>query len=230
MIIQDRAHWLEKRVNEAIGAIRVREQETLLRLAKAGEYRDEETGNHVIRMAKFARLIAEHLGLSRDECEIIELAAPMHDIGKIGIPDQILLKPGALTDEEFAIMKRHTNIGHDILKNSPSEYLQLGAIIAYGHHERFDGSGYPQGLSAEDIPLAARIVAVADVFDALCSERPYKPAWPQQNALRYMQEQGGRHFDPMCLEAFHAQLDKILKVQDLLRDEPVRDTAYPAME
>ncbi len=230
MIIQDRAHWLEKRVNDAIGAIRVREQETLLRLAKAGEYRDEETGNHVIRMAKFARLIGERMGLSRDECDVIELAAPMHDIGKIGIPDQILLKPGRLTTEEFAVMKRHTDIGHDILKNSPSEYLQLGAVIAYAHHEKFDGTGYPQGLRAEDIPLAARIVAVADVFDALCSERPYKRPWSRHEALRYLQEQSGRHFDPMCFEAFHAQLDKILRVQDLLRDEPVRKTAHPAME
>lgn len=230
LIIQDRARWLEKQVNEAVGAIRVREQETLLRLAKAGEYRDEETGNHIIRMAKFARLISEQLGLSRDECETIELSAPMHDIGKIGIPDHILLKPGKLNADEFNVMQRHTEIGYEILKNSPSEFLQLGAIIAYGHHEKFDGTGYPQGINGEDIPLPARIVAVADVFDALCSARPYKRAWSRQDALRYMQEQRGKHFDPMCLDAFMAKLDSILRIQDMLRDTPENQPACSSGE
>jgi two-component system response regulator RpfG len=138
-----------------------------MKLAKAGEYRDEETGNHIIRMAKYARLIAEELRLTAMECDEIETAAPMHDIGKIGISDLILLKPGRHTPEEQAIMRRHPLIGHGILTDSPSRYLQMGAVIALGHHEKFDGSGYPQGLAGEGIPLPARIVAVADAFDGL---------------------------------------------------------------
>lgn len=218
-IIQDRARWLERQVAEATAAVRVREQETLLRLAKAGEYRDEETGNHVIRMAKFSRLIAEGMGMNRDDCQILELAAPMHDIGKIGIPDEILLKPGKLPPDEMAIMKQHTQIGFEILKDSPSEFLQMGAIIALGHHEKFNGTGYPGGLRGEDIPLSARIVAVADVYDALTSARPYKRAWTTQEALDFMERQNGLHFDPRCLEAFRDSLDKITKIQHLLRDD-----------
>lgn len=219
-IIQDRARWLEKQVNEAVCAIRVREQETLLRLAKCGEYRDEITGNHVIRMAKYARLIAEGLGLSKDECDVIELAAPMHDIGKIGIPDDILLKPGRLPDAEFDIMKRHTLIGYEILKDSPSQYLQMGAVIALGHHECFNGSGYPHGLRGEEIPLAARIVAVADVYDALTSARPYKRPWSSQDAFNFMDRMRGRHFDPLCLDVFQEQMERVIRIQTLLRDQP----------
>ncbi|WJW74984.1 HD domain-containing protein [Thiohalobacter sp. IOR34] len=219
-IIQDRAHWLEKQVSEAVSAIRVREQETLLRLAKAGEYRDEETGNHVVRMAKYARLIAEAMGLEREEAEIIELAAPMHDIGKIGIPDDILLKPDRLPPEEFEIMKRHTVIGYEILKDSPSQYLQMGAVIALGHHEKFNGTGYPHGLRGEDIPLSARIVAVADVYDALTSARPYKRAWEADEAFEFMQRNSGTHFDPRCLDAFHSQMERVIRIQKLLSDHP----------
>ncbi len=218
-IIQDRARWLEKQVAEAVSAIRVREQETLLRLAKAGEYRDEETSNHVIRMAKYARLIAEAMGLDREEAEVIELAAPMHDIGKIGVPDEILLKPGRLPPEEFEIMKRHTLIGHDILKDSPSEYLQMGAVIALGHHEKFNGAGYPYGLKGEEIPLCARIVAVADVYDALTSVRPYKRAWSTKEAMEYLIRHSGSHFDPRCIEAFQAQAERVARIQYLLSDD-----------
>ncbi len=219
-IIRDRARWLERQVNEAVGAIRVREQETLLRLAKCGEYRDEITGNHVIRMAKYARLIAEGLDLTRDECDVIELAAPMHDIGKIGIPDEILLKPGRLPEHEFAIMKRHTLIGYEILKDSPSPYLQMGAVIALAHHECFNGSGYPYGLRGDAIPLAARIVAVADVYDALTSARPYKRPWAAEDAIAFMDRMRGRHFDPECLDVFQLQMDRVVKIQNLLRDPP----------
>ncbi|MFN2309558.1 MAG: HD domain-containing phosphohydrolase [Gammaproteobacteria bacterium] len=222
-IIQDRARWLERQVNETAGAIRVREQETLLRLAKCGEYRDEVTGNHVVRMAKYARLIAEGLGLARDECDVIELAAPMHDIGKIGISDQIMLKPSRLSEDEFAIMKQHTLIGYEILKDSPSQYLQMGAVIALGHHEWFNGRGYPHGLAGEQIPLPARIVAVADVYDALTSARPYKPAWSSNDAIQYLDRMRGRHFDPRCLDVFHAQMDKVIKIQQFLRDPPANE-------
>ena len=223
-IIKDRAKWLEQRVADATHEIRQREQETLLRLAKAGEYRDEETGNHVIRMSRYSRLIAEGLGLPQDECRVIEIAAPMHDIGKIGIPDAILLKPGKHTPEEFEIMKQHTLIGYDILKDSPSKYLQMGAVIALGHHEKFDGQGYPYGRSGDTIPLPARIVAIADVFDALTSVRPYKPAWPAQDALKYIRNQRGQHFDPSCVDSFLSQTGKVMDVYHSLRDIPITQT------
>ncbi len=219
LIIEDRANWLEQKVREATHAIRVREHETLLRLAKAGEYRDEETGNHVVRMAKYSRLIAEELGLEKSECETIELAAPMHDIGKIGIPDHILLKPGKLAPEEFTVMKQHARIGYEILKDSPSRYLQMGAVIALGHHEKYDGSGYPNGLGSSDIPLPARIVAVADVYDALSSRRCYKPAWSPKEIMQLLHTQSGQHFDPQCVDAFLRRLDEVHKIQDLLRDD-----------
>ncbi len=223
-IIKDRNRWLESRVSEATGAVRTRERETLIRLAKAGEYRDEETGNHVLRMARYSQLIAEELGLPAQESKSIGISAPMHDIGKIGIPDAILLKPGKHTPEEFAIMKRHTLIGYDILKESPSKYLQMGATIAVGHHEKFDGSGYPYGLRAEEIPLCARIVAVADVFDALTSVRPYKHAWPVQDAVSYLRKQRGSHFDPACVDRFLARLNRVMDIYRELSDEPARQT------
>ena len=222
-IISDRSRWLERRVAEATSEIRLRERETLLRLARAGEYRDEETGNHVIRMAKYSRVIAEQLGFSEADAEVIEMAAPMHDIGKIGIQDDILLKPGKLTTEEFEIMKNHTMIGYEILKDSPSKYLQMGAIIALGHHEKFDGTGYPYGKKDEEIPIEARIVAVADVYDALVSERPYKNAWSMQAALEYMESHSGKHFDPECFAVFKSQLDKVAKIQGMLPDTPVAE-------
>ena len=217
-IVADRALWLEDQVQVATREVRMRERETLLKLAKAGEYRDEETGNHIFRMAKYSRLIAEELKLTAMECDEIEAAAPMHDIGKIGIPDQILLKPGRHSPEEQDIMRRHPLIGHGILSDSPSRYLQMGAVIALGHHEKFDGSGYPQGLSGEVIPLPARIAAVADVFDALTSKRPYKEAWTFQEALHYLQSESGKHFDPVCVRAFELRIDAVATVMRDLSD------------
>ncbi|AGA90467.1 response regulator containing a CheY-like receiver domain and an HD-GYP domain [Thioflavicoccus mobilis 8321] len=215
-LIQDRAALLEEQVNEATRAIKARERETLLRLAKAGEYRDEGTGDHVLRIARYCRLMAYSLGLPAVRCEHIELAAPMHDIGKVGIPDQILLKPTRLTREEFAIIQRHTEIGYEILKDSPSLYLQLGATIALCHHERFDGRGYPRGLAGEAIPLEARIVAVADVFDALTTVRPYKRAWAVSEAVQYIRSLSGNHLDPACVGAFLDCLDLIESVHRAL--------------
>ena len=213
VIIKDRARWLEQEITKKTNELEHREKETLLRLAKAGEFRDEETGDHVIRMSDYACLIARSLNLDHDLCEIIRLAAPMHDIGKIGIPDQILLKPGKLTTREWSIMQTHTQIGYDILRDSTSCYIQTGAVIAYGHHERFDGKGYPQGLSGTDIPIEARIVAVADVFDALRSERPYKQAWSLDRTLDYLEQQRGRHFDPDCIDLFLSNMDQVLNVR-----------------
>jgi two-component system, response regulator RpfG len=217
-IIQDKADWLARQVDVATQQIVARERETLLRLGRAGEYRDEDTGNHVLRMAKYSRIIAEELGLAEIECEDIEYAAPMHDIGKIGIPDQILLKPGKLDKGEWAIMQRHTVMGHNILTSSQSRYIQLGSVIALNHHEKFDGSGYPSGLKGREIPLVARIVAVADVFDALVTERPYKKAWRTEDALNLLKQQSGKHFDPQCVDAFFDRLDDIKQVKLELKD------------
>ena len=208
-IIQDRADWLARQVEVATQQIVSRERETLLRLAKAGEYRDEFTGYHVMRMAKYSRQIAEALGLSERECDEIEYAAPMHDIGKIGIQDTILLKPGKFEQQEWMIMKQHTVIGHSILSNSQSRYIQTGSVIALSHHERFDGTGYPSGIAGKDIPLVARIVAVADVYDALISPRPYKDAWVEKDAQDYLHERAGTQFDPICVEAFFERIDNI---------------------
>jgi two-component system response regulator RpfG len=218
-IIRERARALEKRVSEAVSEVRLREHETLLRLAKAGEFRDEETGNHILRMAKYSRIIAEELGLSEADCEAIELAAPMHDIGKIGIPDGILRRSGRLTHREFEIMKTHTRIGYEIIKNSPSPYLQMGAIIALSHHEKFDGSGYPDRLGSTDIPLPARIVSVADTYDVLTSERPHKPKWATKKSLDYLNQKRGKYFDPRCLDAFMSGLDRITQIQLMLADK-----------
>ena len=218
-IIQDRADWLARQVEVATQQIVSRERETLLRLAKAGEYRDEVTGNHVIRMAKYSRQIAEALGLSEKECDEIEYAAPMHDIGKIGIQDSILLKPGKFEQEEWVTMKQHTLIGHSILSSSQSRYIQTGSIIALNHHERFDGSGYPNGISGKDIPLVARIVAVADVYDALISPRPYKKAWVDKHAQDYLHKHAGTQFDPICVEAFFERLENINSIHSNLSDD-----------
>jgi len=219
MMIQDRAKLLENRISEATHEIRSREVETLFRLAKAGEYRDLETANHVIRMAKYSRIIAEGLELDETEADLIELAAPMHDVGKIGIPDHILLKPGKLTAEEFDIMKRHPSIGYEILKDSPSKYLRMGAVIALGHHEKFDGSGYPHQLKADEIPLPSRIVAVADVYDALTTVRPYKKAWTTQEAIDYLLQNKGSHFDPACVDALIDRIDLAMYIAKAFKDE-----------
>ncbi len=183
-----------------------REREILLRLARAGEYRDEATGTHIVRIGKLSRGIAEILGIGEPERTIIEAAAPMHDIGKIGIPDFILHKSGLLTDAERAIMNNHTVIGYEILKDSSSPFVQRGAEIALAHHEKFDGSGYPHGLRGQDIPLSARIVAVADVYDALTSKRDYKAAWLPSQACEYIASQEGSHFDPECVKALFSRL------------------------
>ncbi|WP_245600403.1 HD domain-containing phosphohydrolase [Psychromonas arctica] len=212
VIIQNRADWLAEQVHLATEQILQREQETILRLAKAGEYRDEETGNHVIRMAKYAKEIAKEIGLNENECNDLEHAAQMHDIGKIGIPDRVLLKAGKFEPEEWAIMQTHTTIGYEILSGSQSKYMQMGAIIALNHHERFNGEGYPSQLKGSQIPLIARIVSVADVYDALMSVRPYKKAWLLEDAIDFLKKQSGTQFDPRCVDAFLKRLDNIIAI------------------
>jgi putative two-component system response regulator len=214
-----RSELLAEEVKRATSIIAAREQETILRLSRAAEYRDWETGSHIMRMAHFARIIAGQLGLPEAQQEAIFYATPMHDIGKIGVPDYILLKPGRLDEAEFAIMKKHTMIGYQILHDSSSDLLQLAAEIAISHHEHFDGSGYPQGSKGVAIPLPGRIVAVADVFDALTSERPYKREWQVEAAVATMKQDLRSHFDPECLEAFMRGLDSILTVRNDFKDE-----------
>jgi two-component system response regulator RpfG len=228
LLLQDRASLLEDQVRRATQEIRWREEETLLFLARAGEYRDEETGNHVVRMAKYSRLIAEELGLARDLCETIERAAPMHDIGKIGVPDAILRKPGRLTPEEFRIMQSHPEIGYRILSDSSSPFIQMGAVIARGHHEKFDGTGYPNGIAGKKIPLPCRIVAVADVFDALSTKRVYKPAWLLEESVNFLKAQSGLHFDPECVKAFLRRLDDVKTIQQRYRDTSDVDISVKA--
>ncbi|MBW8851201.1 MAG: two-component system response regulator [Xanthomonadales bacterium] len=199
--IKQRALSLEQRLLSSMHEVEERERETLSRLARAIEYRDIGTSAYLERMAHIAGLIAEGLGMSEEEVRLIELAAPLHDIGKIAIPDEVLLKPGPLDEQQLGIMRRHPQIGHELLSGSQNRFIQVGALIALRHHERFDGSGYPDGLSGQQIPVEARIVAVADVFDALISPRPYKAPWSFDNALDFLQEQSGKLFDPQCVQA-----------------------------
>ena len=196
LALQNRGDLLESLVKTATLEIRTREKETLMRLARAGEHKDYDTAMHLQRMSLYSRALAEAVGLSEAEAEIIELSAPLHDIGKIGIPDSILLKKGPLDSDELKLMRKHPLIGYEILQNSPSKYLQMGGEIALAHHERFDGTGYPYGLKGKAIPLAARIVAIADVLDALTSIRPYKEAWTIDKAFEYISDESGKHFDP----------------------------------
>jgi putative two-component system response regulator len=188
--------------------------EVVRRLGRAAEYRDNETGLHILRMSKISALLARHAGLSEGDCELILNASPMHDIGKIGIPDFILLKPGKLDPDEWAIMRRHTSIGAEILSGHDSELMKTARDIALGHHEKWDGSGYPHGVSGEAIPIAARIASIADVFDALTSVRPYKNAWPVSEAVREINRGAAAHFDPALVTCFNAVLPEILSIKD----------------
>lgn len=194
-------------------------KDTLFRLARAGEFRDSDTGNHIIRIARFSRLIAEGLGLQNDVCERIELASPMHDVGKIGIPDYVLLKRGPLNDSEWNIMRKHTIMGHEILSGSESKYMQLGASIALNHHEKYDGTGYPNRLKGNEIPIEARIVAVADVFDALTTIRPYKEAWSPDDAIEHLKNLMNKHFDPDCVNVFVQEIDAVNEIYKSLQED-----------
>jgi putative two-component system response regulator len=215
--LSDRAAWLDSEVEKATQSLREREEEIIGRLSRAAGYKDMETALHTFRVARYCSALARELGKSQEFCRDIQLAAPMHDIGKVGIGDSILGKPGALTDEEREEMKTHTLIGAEILANSTCDLLRLASEIALSHHERWDGRGYPAGKAGENIPLSGRIAAVADVFDALTTERPYKDAWPAERAFLYLREQAGRQFDPACVDAFERCKDEIL---DIMRSQP----------
>lgn len=219
--LADRAQHLAVLVDERTREIRDREKELIFRISRAAEFRDPETGAHIQRMAHFSQAIAIGLGLDAGAQQLILEAAPMHDVGKIGIPDYILLKPGKLTHEEFEVMKGHSRLGYELLKDSASEIMQAGAQVALTHHEKFDGTGYPRGLKGGEIPIFGRIVAVADVFDALTSERPYKKAWPLEDACRFLEDGRGKHFDPLCVEAFLAEWERIIDIRQRFQDEIV---------
>ncbi len=221
--LADQADWLQREVRNATAEVQRRTQEMLFSLGRAAEFRDPETGAHIQRMAHYSRLIAERLGLSAEMRETVLQAAPMHDIGKLGIPDEILLKPGKLTPEEFEVMKRHPLHGYEMLRHSEVPVIQAGATIALSHHEKWDGSGYPNGHAGTAIPLLGRIVAVADVFDALTSVRPYKPAWELDRAATLLREQSGKHFDPACVQAFFSAWPQVLEIRETHRD-PVDTT------
>lgn len=192
--------------------------QVIQRLGKASEYKDNETGMHILRMSHYSKVISLAYGHTLKQADDLLHAAPMHDIGKIGIPDRIMLKPGKLTDEEFEEMKKHPEIGAEILGESDSDLIELAKIVAMTHHEKWDGSGYPKQLKGEEIPIVGRIVALADVFDALTSERPYKHAWPVEEAVDFIKSQKGKHFDPELVDIFEQQLDKILEIKNNWQD------------
>lgn len=233
---------LDRTIQERTSDLEFSRIEIILRLAKAAEFRDEETGNHVIRVGCYARLLAEQLGMDGAAMQMLLLAAPLHDIGKIGIPDEILLKPGKLTKEEWETMKRHCVIGAEILLHDPkavdafmewqstnairaddrpeNPVLHMASVIAASHHEKWDGSGYPQGLSGEAIPIDGLIVALADVYDALRSERPYKRAMSPEKAVEVIQEGVGQHFSPEVAAAFELVREEFEAVRERFRDAP----------
>ncbi len=194
-------------------SLRLSQEETIQRLAIAAEYRDRATAQHIMRMSHYSALLAHRYGLSEEHTELIRIASPMHDIGKIGTPDHILLKPGIFTPEEFDAITKHTEMGYRILEGSDSALLRLAATIALTHHEKFDGSGYPRQLAGEAIPLEGRIVAVADAFDALTTKRIYKPAFSADEAVDTMRKQRGTHFDPALLDTFLAHIDEVLAIK-----------------
>ncbi len=194
------------------------QRELIYRLGEVGETRSKETGNHVKRVANYSKLLAKHYGLSKEEENHLFSASPMHDIGKVGIPDNVLNKPGKLDEKEWEIMRTHSEIGYEILKNSARPILKAAAIVSYTHHEKWDGTGYPKGLKGEDIHIFGRITAIADVFDALGSDRVYKKAWPLEQILDYFKEQKGKHFDPTLVDIFLEKLDEFLEIRDKYKD------------
>jgi len=211
-----------KQLQEDIKAATIRlidsQYEALDVLSNVAEYRDEDTHNHTKRVALYSKLLAKEAGLDKELQDLIYHASPLHDVGKVGIPDGILLKPGKLDNEEFAIMRTHAKIGFDMLNGFKNKYLKAGAIIAITHHEKFDGSGYPNGLKGDEIDIMGQIVAIADVFDALTSKRPYKEPWPIEKAFNLIKEEAGKHFSPFLAQIFLNHKEEILSIKDKYKD------------
>ncbi|HET8563166.1 MAG TPA: HD domain-containing phosphohydrolase [Candidatus Binatia bacterium] len=212
--LQQAFEWLERTEKE----LRLSREETIQRLAIAAEFRDNSTARHIQRMSHYCGLLARRYGLDPEQCELIRTASPMHDIGKIGTPDHVLLKPGSFTPDEFKVICQHAEIGYRILSGSGAELLKTAAIIAWTHHERYDGTGYPRGLAGEAIPLEGRIAAIADAFDALTSKRVYKPAFSMDHAVDIMRKHRGNHFDPALLDVFFDSMDDVLMIRDQYSD------------
>lgn len=206
-------------LNQAIEQLREASLDAIFRLTSASEYRDNETGAHIRRMSHYSAVIAQKMGLKEKTVETLLYAAPMHDIGKIGIPDKILLKPGKLNAEEWQTMKKHTIIGADILKGSNISFIRMGETIALTHHEKWDGSGYPYGLKGRKIPLVGRITAIADVFDALISDRPYKRAFSIETSSQIILQERGKHFDPDVVDTFFEVQDAILQIKESYQED-----------
>ena len=225
--VREQNELLEQRVRDRTVELYETRLEIVRRLGKAAEYRDNETGFHIVRMSKYAELVARAMGLNDQAAELILHASPMHDIGKLGIPDGILLKPGRLEPHEWLIMKTHTDIGADILDGHHSKLLQMAARIARAHHEKWDGSGYPRGLKEKEIPLEARIVAVADVFDALTSRRPYKAPWSVEASLNEIRRLAGAHFDPAVVKAFLVVLPRVIEIKDRYAEPDAEPDSIP---
>lgn len=219
LALYDQTRELERMVQQRTVELLNSRQQIIRRLGRAAEYKDNETGNHVVRMAHYARLIAQAHGLGPEATSIIFHTAPMHDIGKIGIPDSILLKPGRLDQGEWKVMQQHPLMGAEIIGRHENDLLEAARTIALTHHERWDGNGYPQRLKGEEIPLEGRIVTIADVFDALISVRSYKPAFSVEDSLKIMEEEDGRQFDPSLMVAFRKALPEILRVKEIYADE-----------
>ena len=215
LALADQRWDLARKIKEANSQLLENQLQTLQMLGRAAEFKDNETGLHVIRMSHYSRIIATALGWKEEACDLLFNAAPMHDIGKIGTPDAILTKPGRLDPDEREEMNRHAEIGANIIgdRAGDSPLMLMAQRIALAHHEKWDGSGYPRGMSGSDIPIEARIVAVADVFDALTSKRPYKDAWPVEKALALLEEEAGKHFDPEIVSVFFEQLEAVDKVR-----------------
>jgi len=204
---------MESNLLEKLKMLEHTQLEIIIRLGKASEFRDDETGRHIERISDYVSLIAGAMNINNEQTALMKYASPMHDVGKIGIPDNILLKPGRLTEDEFKIMKLHTIIGSKILSGTTLPLLEIAREIALSHHERWDGNGYPQGLSKESIPISGRIICITDVFDALTSDRVYKSAWLIEKALDYIKEQSGKQFDPNVVDAFFSVLDRIIEIK-----------------
>jgi putative two-component system response regulator len=219
LALYDQNRELERKVRERTRELQTTRLEIINRLGRAAEYKDNETGLHVIRMSHYARLLAAAVSDDESWVDLVFNAAPMHDIGKIGIPDSILLKKGKLNNAEWDIMRQHPFYGAEIIGEHDSELLQMARSIALAHHEKWDGSGYPDGLKGEEIPLSARIIAIADVFDALTTERPYKQPWSVEDAVRMIDESAGSHFDPQITALLHEVLPEMLEIRDQYQEE-----------
>jgi len=217
-ILEQEVEKKTKELQDALIEIQKSEQDIISILGKTAEYRDNETSVHTVRVGEMAALIARKFGWNSEDVELMRLASPMHDIGKVGITDSILLKPGKLDDEEFEIMKQHSVIGYSILSQKETPLLKLAAEIAHTHHEKYNGKGYPNALAGDDIPLSGAIVAVVDVFDALLSERPYKKAFTLEKTLEIINNDSGSHFNPKVVEIFMDSLDEILEIKEKLQD------------